>query len=555
MQTTAKEEFFLKRLYALLMVTVLLLAGCSAGQSQSQPDKVLTDSQEVFLSFAAEPVTLDPAAASGPEAFAVLGSTMEGLLRLGPGGQLLPGVAEEWHEESGLRYTFRLRQNARWSDGRAVLAGDFRFAWLRALDPATTGPHVHQLYHIKGAEALHTLNPLADNFAERKRQLADQVAIEVVDDHTLRVTLEHPAPYWPQLTAFPTYYPARADLVEEFGARYGSGYGTAAYNGPFHLVVWNPGDRLVLKRNEHYWDRAAVKLNKVTWLFVPEPERALAMYREGALDRVAVPESLLARVREERQLVREAEPVTWYLVANTRAPLLADSRARRALALTVDRKGFATEVVGYAGMLATGLVPPSVMGARTRWEVGDSKEEARLLWQQALKEGGVEEKAHLRLLTPDSPRAERYARALADRLKGLPGVTAEVLPLGQRDLIQRLEQGDYELAFTGTVAEYNDPLSFLDLWVTGGALNDAGWADSQYDELIRRTLAEQSPEARAQRMAEAEQRLLEELPVIPLFHPVTYHMQQPWLKGLVLHPLGASPDLSRAYVDGKPRRP
>ena len=534
-------------------MVIALLSGCTAGLSQSQADKVLTDSQEVLLSLGAEPITLDPAAASGPEAFAVLANTMEGLLRLGAGGQLLPGVAEEWHVESSLRYTFRLRKDATWSDGRAVLAGDFRYAWLRALDPEGAGPHVHQLYHIKGAEALHALDPSTDHYHERRQQLADQVAIEVLDDHTLRVTLEHPAAHWPQLTAFPTYYPARADLVEEFGARYGSGYGTAAYNGPFRLVVWNPGDRLVVRRNEHYWDHKAVRLNAVTWLFVAEPERALAMFQEGALDRVTVPESLLPRVKDEGQLLREADPVTWYLVANTRAPLLGDSRARRALSQAVDRKEFAAKVLGNAGMPADGLVPPSVAGAHARPQASGSREEARQLWQQVLQEAGLET-VHLRLLTPDSPRAMRYAEAVAARLTDLAGLNPEVVPLSQRDLFQRLADGDFELAFSGTLAEYNDPMSFLDLWVSGGALNDAGWVDNQYDSFIRQALAEPSHEGRQQQMAKAEQRLLEELPVIPLFHPVAYHMQQPWLKGVEVHPLGASPDLTRSYVDGKPRR-
>jgi oligopeptide transport system substrate-binding protein len=509
-----------------------------------------------------DPGSLDPATATDEEAFAVLGNVLEGLVRLQPQGEPLPGVAVSWTVEKGVRYTFHLRPDARWSDGQPVTARDFQYAWLRALDPHTGADYAYQFYAIQGAEAFSTLSTADPDFEGKYKLLRASVAVDAPDDFTLQVTLERPAAHWLALTASPSYLPVREDVVARYGRQFGHGLSNLVYNGPFVVTWWEPDQKLVLRRNDQYWDAQHVRLEQADLVILPDSEIAVRRFDAGELDRAPLPVTLLARYPKDRTrtVTRVAEPATWYLAVNLRHEELRRLDLRRAMSLSLDRREFTETVLAGSAMPAEGFVPPSIGagGSRTFREVSGSllaadpnRPEAETLWMAYLKERRLQD-LHLELALPNSPTARRTAGQIKDRLeKALPGLQIQLAPLEQRELLQRLRTGQFDLVFTGAGADYDDPLTFLELFLPDSFLNDTGWVNAEYDALVRAAEGAPSGEARTRAMAAAEALLLQELPVIPLYHPVDYRLARPWLKGVQDFPLGAVLDLKGAYVEGR----
>lgn len=556
-----KRQTLLPAVLALLVS--LLLGACTETATKGEnptPDTRAADRQEINLSLAMEPTTLDSTMADSPEAFVILGNVMEGLVRQGPGGTLVPGVAVEWSVEDGVHYTFRLRSNARWSDGQPVTAADFQYAWLRALDPKTAGDYAYQLYDIRGAEAFHTLSPRDPSFAEKHPSLREKVAIEAPDEHTLRVTLERPTPHWAGLTAFPTYFPLRQDVVDKHGETYGLDTATLICNGPYALAEWDHERRIVLKRNSEYWDAAAVKLEQATFAILPDAEEPARRFDAGELDFATLTAQGLTRYQQNRSIGHVAEAATWYVVANTQEGALKELSLRKALSLAIDRKSFTETVLAGAVLPAEGLVPPSISGADGKSyrelagvliDTDSGRTEARQFWSAYLQEHGLTE-LKLRLASLNTPSAKRYARGLQERWQAaLPGLTIDLEYMDQKTMLDRLGNSDFDLAFSGSGADYNDPMTFLELWLSESPFNDAGWTNSAYDAAIRKAGREQSAPERLKALAEAEAILLRELPVIPLYHPTVWWIARPTLKGLQTHPVGPFVDLKQTYVEGQ----
>jgi oligopeptide transport system substrate-binding protein len=562
-------------LWACVLVLAALLAGCTASASSGvaapaaaarAPEPVrapeaVPDRQHIALSLPMDPGSLDPAHATDQEAFAVLGNVLEGLVRATSGGEPAPGVAARWTVEDGVRYTFHLRPDARWSDGQPVTAHDFVYAWLRALDPLTGADFAYQLYYIRGAEAFNTLDPADPEFEAAYESLRAAVAVDAPDDRTLQVVLEAPAAHWLALTAFPTYYPVREDAVARHGAQFGRGLSAMVYNGPFVITWWEPDQKLALRRNEHYWGAASVRLEQADFVILRDGDTAVRRFEAGELDRTVLPAALLPRypAGEHRVLSRMAAASTWYLVVNTNHPELGRPDLRQAISLSLDRRDLVTEALAGGALPAEGLVPPVLEDSALRktsgvhLQPGPGYAEAELLWLAYFKETG-RDRLPLRLVAPNTSTAGRVtARVKAQLEKVLPGLMIEVVLLDQRDLLQRIRTGDFDLAFSGAGADYRDPLTFLELWLSDSALNHTGWADSEFDAAVR--LAQSAPlgAERTGALAAAEAQLLRGLPVIPLYHPAVYQVTRPWLKGVQDFPLGAVLDLSGAYVEGRPK--
>ncbi|WP_043712900.1 peptide ABC transporter substrate-binding protein [Symbiobacterium thermophilum] len=551
-----------------LAVAGLLLGGCVAAAqpdpaalaARAAPSPVSPASAEVRLHLPVEPVTLDPARTAEAVLLDVVGNLMEGLVA--PEGTMESpgGVAERWESADHRQFTFYLRPEARWSDGVPVTAHDFVRAWLHLLDPAEGAVNAHLLYEVAGAEAYNGLDPADPDFAEQAAALREGVQVVAVDDRTLQVTLKAPNPEWPRYTGHPALAPRRADLP--FGA---------VSNGPFVLAGSGAGG-LRLERNPYYWNRSAVQLDAVTYHVEPDPYQALRLFQLGHLHLVLLPADLAAQVPGAQAM---AQPATMGLVFNAGQPRLAHSGLRTAIALALDVQRLTAEAVGEAGLPALTLVPPSLgggwppaeavsggapgeAGAHGLWSQGSlvgellsgalpgaELQEARRLWGEARAELGLD-RVTLTLLHAEEAGALAGAvkRSLEERLDGLT-VELHTVPFAQR--LERVRFGQFDLVLQGWVADHDDPMALLAPFTTAHPGNAARWVSADYDALVAAAGAA-AGSGRAAVLRQAEQLLLSEAPVVPVYHPLRHWAVRPELEGMQVRPLGARFDLRQARL-------
>ena len=561
----------MRKRIAWMLVAVMLLAvvaGCTTGKEKPsdggdkapEPPKVV-EKQEITLNLGEEPPNLDSALATDTVSFDILNNVMEGLIRLGKDFKLMPGMATEWSTPDNMSYTFKLRQDAKWSDGKPVTAHDFKFAWLRALDPETASEYSYQLYeYIVGGQEFATLDAADADYKAKAAAAREKVAITVEGDYTLKVQLIAPAPYWLGLMAFPTYMPQRQDIVEKHGESYGADADKMVYNGPFVIESWTHESELILKKNAAYWDASNVKLDKATFKMIKDANTAIQMYETGEFDRVGLPGDFIPTYSSDPGFTSIADAATFYLTFNTARKEFANVKLRQAFSLALDRKGFADNVLKNGSVPAEGYVPSSLagLGSKTFRQISGShlpvsgnKVEAQRLWEEAKKELGVS-KLTVSILHTDNSTSRRYVQGLQAMLQdALPGLTVDLEAVTFAVRLQRAKKGDFDMVFQGWIGDYNDPMTFMNMFLTGGSYNDSGWSNAQHDGLIKQAQTDSDNAKRMEFMAQAEKILVTELPIVPLYHSATNRVSRPYLKGILDFPLGGSTDLKGAYVEGK----
>ncbi|MFZ5816222.1 MAG: peptide ABC transporter substrate-binding protein [Bacillota bacterium] len=529
-----------------VLLAAFLVVGCSAPLPTVQKPAPRPVRTEARLHLPAEPVTFDSARATDPAALDLLGNLMEGLVRQQAGGTVTGGVAERWESPDGQTFTFYLRSDARWSDGRQVTATDFVYAWIRALDPQHGSDYAFLLYEIEGAEAWNTLDPRDRNFARRSAELIRRIGVSALDERTLRVALRSPNHHWPAYTAHPVFYPQRASAVVREGEPYGRS-GDLVGNGPYVLEQWVAGESIRLRKNLAYWDARSVRLERLIFRIEPDAEAALRLYSMGQLDHVALPGELAAA---QQGAQRMAQPSTMGLTFNTSRVPFQNPNLRRAFHLAIDRQRLVDEVAPGNAIPSEGFVPPSLWGG---WEVKEYPTparghplQARQLWEIARQELKMDQ-IRVRLL--HAHESEALALSVKAMLQeNLDGLSVELEPVPFSRRLERVRVGDFDLLLQGWTADHDDPLGLLELFLVDGAGNDARWVQYQYDQRVREA---RTGEERRASLQEAERLLLKELPILPLYHPVRHWLTSPLLKGLRYAPIGARLDLKGAYFAGE----
>ena len=343
----------LKKLCAVALTLALgmsVFAGCG------------NSSQEGYLIYnlGEDPKTIDPTLNNSTGAGTIIENAFEGLMRLDENEKAVPGVAESYEvSDDSLVYTFHLRENAKWSDGEAVTAKDFEYAWIRALTKETAAEYAYQLYYIKNAEKFYN--------GEASRE---ELGIEVVDDYTLKVTLEAPTTYFLELTAFPTYLPVREDIVEADPEGWALEPETYVSNGPFKLIQWDMKDQLVFEKNENYWNASEVKLPGVVYKLVTDHNTAYASLKSGEFDMVdSVPPSEIESGIDEGLVTIYPNLGTYMLIFNVGKQstlsdevkeVLSNAKVRKALSIAIDRKGLVENVTKGGQVPAYSFVPQGI---------------------------------------------------------------------------------------------------------------------------------------------------------------------------------------------------
>ncbi|MBZ9558193.1 peptide ABC transporter substrate-binding protein [Halomonas coralii] len=514
------------------LIPALLLAGAAAAMASGAPAATLA------IGNGAEPGTLDPQKTSGAWETRITRSLFDRLIDYDVDGSLVPGLAESWRiSDDGTVYTFHLR-DARWSDGEPITANDAVFALRRLLAPATANHNANLYYAIHNARAVNT----------GKAEPAT-LGVSAPDDRTLVVHLDQPAAYFLQALAMSEAAPLPEHLIERAGTAW-TEPGTLVSSGAFTLEAWRPQAFVRVARNPRFYAADSVALDGATFYPIDDAGAALNRFRSGELDIAysGVPAAKFDWVKQHLGDALRVGPLVaeYFYMFNLRdGQPLADPRVREALNLAVRRDVITQQLLGMGQRSSYWYVPRATAGGtRGRMAFAEESPEARLQRAQALmREAGYGPEHPL-------PLTLRY-NTLEDHKKIAVAVAAMWKPLGvEVDLVNSeaavhyaaVAAGDFQVARYGMVATVDDPYDFLNAYADGGsAARSSGYHDADYDALVERSTQTLDPAARARLMTRAEQRLLDDYALLPLYDYVSAHLVAPGITGWQSTPTDVHP--------------
>ncbi len=526
-----------RRLPPLLLLLAGLLPSVGCGRRETIVQR--GDREQVLHRGLGYEVTdLDPQLATGIGEGNVFAALFEGLVSEDPHDlHPVPGVAERWETSpDGLGYTFFLRADARWSNGRPVTAQDFVDSWRRILTPSLASESADFLDVLQGAEAFH--RGLTKDFT--------QVGAVATGPRTLRVTLDHPtADFLARLTHWawsPVYLPAIAagGPVYERGNRW-TRPGHLVGNGPFVLKSWDTDRRIVVEKSPTYWDAARVRLQAVDFYPTDNLEAEERAFRAGQLHLTdALPDGKVDTYRREAPRFLRIDPYlgTYYYAFNLRRTYLGDARIRRALALAVDRRAIVDRILRGGQTPAAALTPPGLEGYAPPDALGTDFAEARRLLAEAGYPGG-KGLPPFELLFNNSENHKLIAEAVQEMWRRELGVEVRLSNQELKIVLAARQAGDFQVVRGSWIADYPDPASFLDVWRSRSGNNYTGWSDPAYDALLFAAERTPGPAARAALWRKAEDILVEAAPIIPIYHYTHVFLIQPsvhgWFPNLLDH--------------------
>ncbi len=464
-----------------------------------------------------EPATLDPQKINTDYERNIVRDLFEGLVTYDAEGHPVPGLASSWvTSPDGKRYTFRLRPGLQWSDGAPLTAEDAVFSLRRLIDPKTAANYAALLYVVQNARAVNT-----------GKMPVDSLGVSAPDALTVVIDLVSPAPYLPELLAggFAALVPRHVI------AKAGDGWvkaGVMATSGAFTLEAWETQSRIVLARNPTFYDAANVKLAHVIYVPTTDVSAALTRFKAGDLDtQLDFPVSQVDALRKELAVETRLTPslLTYYLALNTSLPKLADARVRRALSMAIDRETVTTKVLRAGEQPAYSFVPPDIAAyAPPRMDFAETPQEARLKTaKDMLAAVGYSESTPLKLTYSHSSNLDlrRIAVIIAGMWRRI-GVETSTLNTEGKVHFANMRQGNYEVAFAGWSADFNDASAFLGvLESTRAHSNYSRYRNPAYDALLAKAAAMENSGARAHLLSQAEELLMTDQPVIPLYCGVT----------------------------------
>ncbi|MES5956021.1 peptide ABC transporter substrate-binding protein [Bacillus fungorum] len=488
----------------------------------------------------------------------ILGNTMEGLYRLDKDNKPIPAAAESsTKSEDGKKYTFKLRKDAKWSNGDPVTAKDFVYAWQRLLDKNTAAEYAFIAYYIKNAEAIN----------KGEKPLTD-LGAKAVDDYTLEVELEKPVPYFLNLMAFPSYYPLNEKFVKEKGDKFGLEADTTLYNGPFVMASWKHEQGWQLKKNDKYWDNKTVKLEEINYSVVKEVATKVNLYDTGSIDFTLLSGEFVDKYKSNKEEYGEySEASTFFLRLNQKRngqdTPLKSKKLREAIALSIDKKGLANVILNNGSKATDQLVPKGLATGPDGKDYQDTfknglkydPKKGAAAWEAAKKELGKDQ-VTIELLSYDDGTAKKIADYFKDQIeKNLKGVTVntKIQPFKQKLKLESAQ--DYEVSFAGWSPDYSDPMTFIDMFESKSPYNQMSYSNPKYDDMVKKAGNELMSDAkkRWETLGKAEKLLLEEdAGMVPLYQTGRAYVMKPNVKGIVKHNISPEYSFKWAYVtEGK----
>ena len=523
--------------YGILAVAAAaFLQGCGGGPASGAAQTEiggasgaeLAEQQVLRVGNGAELQSLDPHRSEDTASAAVQRDLYEGLVSEGKSGELVPGVASDWTvSDDGKTYVFRMRPEARWSNGDPLTANDFVFSLRRGVDPKTVSVYSYILTPI-----LH-----ADEITAGKRPPED-LGVRAMDEHTLEITLANPTPYFLGLLTHSMAYPVHRGSLEQHGDQF-TRPGNLVGNGAFMLDDWVVQSHVKVVRNPSYWDNANTKLDEV-WFYATEDQTAeLQRFRALELDQTEIiPAAQISFIRENlpKELVIAPYLGSYYYGFNvTRPPFKDNPKLRRALSLAVNRDIITKQVLNLGQISSYGFVPP-IMGYTQQqmpeagWTQAEREAEAKRLYAEAGY--GAQNPLRTQIMYNTQEDHRRVAVAIAQMWKQVLGVEAEILNQEWKVFIDtRNQKRDTQVYRQGWIGDYNDPFTFIELLRSTAGQNDTGYNNPEYDRLVAASQSAHDPASRMDLLQQAERVMIADMPILPLYIYVRARLVQQWVGG------------------------
>lgn len=507
---------------ALILIFVLTAVGC---KSQTKTKKV---DQNLNYNIIEEPENLDPVVNTTSSGKTIIGNIFEGLTTLNDKSKPEVGVAEKWNVSSdGTKYTFFLKKDAKWSDGKQVKAYDFEYAWKRILNKNLGSKNAYKLYCLKNGEAYNN-GSVSDN----------EVGVKAIDDSTLSVTLEKPMPNFLTLTASQICMPVREDLVQG-NSNWATSDKTCIGNGPFMLKEWKKKEYIELVKNSSYVDRKKVKLKKIKFTFETDPQKYYKKYNSDKLDIIASPPE---EVKKEEVKVYKTLGVYFYAFnlngnsQNKDIKAISDSKVRNAISISLNRKIITENILSDEEVPATSIIPSAIKDNEGKAfnsgyysSTGDLEKAKKLLSEAGYENG--KDFPKIKLIYLNEEKNKILAEEIKSMLKKNLNIELETKGYDNNTFTSELANKNYTLVASEVDADYLDPIVFLDSFVTGRGSNIGGYNSEAYNNLIKEAKDENIQYNKFSKMKMAQEIFMNDMPIIPICEPSIAVAQKQNVKG------------------------
>ena len=557
-----------KAVLALLMAGTMMLGvvGCGSssdtagsgsattGTESTGSDTAAAGSSDMNVMLETPVESLDPQQATDGTSFEVIADYTDGLMQMDADGQAVPAIAESYDlSDDGLTYTFHIRSDAKWSNGTPVTAADFVFAWQRAVDPAVASEYAYMLSDI--GQIKNAAEIIAGDMDK------SELGVTAVDDTTLQVELNVPVSYFLSLMYFPTFYPVNEEFFNSCGDTFATSPETTLSNGAFILDSYEPAATAFhLTKNADYYDAGRVQLSGLNYQVIQDSQQALMSYQTGALDTTLVNGEQVDQVKDDPEFKTVGAGYLWYVSPNMDAvPELANLNVRLALTMAIDRDAITGDVLKDGSAPTYTAVPPEFAAGPDGSDFSADQTKfadvctydataAADYWTKGLEELGITELS-LDMVVDADDAPQKVAQVLKEQWETtLQGITVNLVVEPKKQRVQDMQDGNYQLGLTRWGPDYADPMTYLGMWVSGNSNNYGLWSNADYDAIIDECTTGDlctDAEGRWERLYDAEQIVMDEAVIFPLYTQCNAEMLSSKVTGVEYHPVA----LNRVYKD------
>ena len=531
----------------------MLLAACGNGNSSS---KSAAQSGTLNLSTTAPLDTIDISKSTG---FGQTGNVFESFYRLGKNGKPTAGLAKTGTvSKDGKTWTFKIR-DSKWSNGDPIVAQDFVYSWRRSLNPKTASPYAYLFSGVKNADAI---------IAGKKSPNA--LGISAPDKKTVVVKLNRPIAYFRVLMAYPLFGPQNEKVVKKYGNRYATKAQYQVYSGPFKIKGWNgTNDTWSFVKNNDYWDKKVVKLNKINYQVVKSNNTGYQMYQQGKLDLTPLSSEQVKNLKSNQDFTQYPYSLVRFLLYNFKdknqinRAALNNKNIRLALSLSIDRDVVTKKVLGNGSTLPTGFVAND-LASNPKTGEDFAKEQsvnntvdynsalAKKYWKKGLQEIGQKNLTFDVLSSNDEADSDQLTQYLqSQRTKELKGLKINITNIPEKSSDSRAQQGNFDIYLSHWGGDFNDPMTFMQIPMTGTSYNYGKWSNSTYDNLVKKAGNEDAnnPEKRWNDLVSAAKIVNGNQAITPIYQQTTAYLQNKRVHGIIHNTAGTQWSYKYAYVD------
>ena len=530
----------------ILVISILILSSCSQNKG------MYSDEGQVFRKVIPQDMTtLDTAMITDSVSNDIAEQAFEGLFSLDKNDKATLAIAKNMPKKSkdGKTLIFDLKENAKWSNGDDVTANDFVYAWRKVVNPKTGSEYAYIMTDIKNADDINA-----------GKKPVESLGIKAINKHKLEIQLNRPIPYINELLTLSTFYPQNEKISKKYGEKYGTKVEKTVFNGPFKVDKWKHEDKILLSKNNNYWDKKNVKLEKVNYKVLKDKQVGASLYETGSIDDTLITADQVNKYKDSPALKKRISSGNFYIKLNQKkVKEFSNKILRLAIARSINKQGYVDAVKN------DGSSPSNTLTAKGVAKVEGDKDYTSTInspldfnpklanenWQKAKKELKIE-KFTFTMNTEDTPDAKISAEYIKSQVeKNLPGITLKIKQLPFKQRIALETKMNYEASLSGWGADYSDPTSYLGTMTKDNPQNNTGWNntsfDNSYNEVNGKLL--KYIDKRNETMKNMEELLVSDAPIAPIYQKGEAHLTNPQVKGLIYHVVGPDTTLKNVYID------